>query len=1002
MRTTDRPYRTWLAVWLLVATLALAACGAPPNTDPPPGDDPGLSELLDAVDAEGNLDVEVAFTVVVGTEVGSLSTSAAGVVAPVLLEVDARTAGGRPFRAVLLGSSDSALAEGFAGDLRVRARATEVGGQRMLVGYAAVAGAGAPGRDPEFEGFAFLAARPDANLAGPPAGAVYNFDGEARFAGFCTEEHLTGAGLFRNLNASVRVVHAFLALQNERLGCEAGTQVASDARMHVESEVATTRLGAVLTGYGALEVRRGAVVATLPLFAIGVPERLSDAVRQERFEGVVRAGTIVLDPFAMSELDRVSGGTMFFRSLPASLADVAAGDLLVARPYPRMPNGMMRRVSAVRTVPTGVAIDTERAEFAELLEGGGFAFDRELGLDDVVDVVALAPGVDLSGFDAVVRDDGLGTSQFNLLPTIRFDQEVVDGVRVVGSLNLTVRPVVSFQCGGGLCTDPEIVGKFIATQTSEVALIGEAAFEETRRYDLVRINLATITILIPPVPVTITPVIVVSLTLSGSGEVAFEARMEQTLTLEVGIEKPTGGSWRTINELTRTFDFEPPTFEGSIEAEARLAVGGEVLVYGGLLAAGADLGGFVRFTGQLPGNPIWLLEGGVNSFAYFSIDVIVLSYEDEFKLFERTWTIAESENTPPTVDGLAFDSTYAPPVSSLGVASVDAAAPVRFSATVSDLEDGAGCCETWWLLTEPGGAIQRIDTFVGDPDVEFELDGPGRYELRAVAFDALGETGEATLVFDAVAVVTEPTIRLTLKQISVGSPAPGEPFTFQARFVDPFDPECCELAWRIRRLARVQDGVLSAIPGNPGLGLGGDEVIAEFRTTNPEFHLRNRTFNREGTYVIEVVPVGFAGITPSYDAPIARSITVQVDADAVNPPRSNALSVTPASSVRVGDEVLINWSVDFAELGPDRTVELTLRDVGATATTQLAFRMPGQVGGGSSVLGHVFTTSGDKVLQLIATDDEGLVSTFDLLVTVLPAIETFVGGGRSISNPLFP
>jgi hypothetical protein len=999
MRTTDRPKRAWRVAWVVALALAMAACGAPTSPGPTPGDDPGLTELLDAVDAEGNLDVEVSVTVVVGAEVGSLSTSAAGAVEPVLLEVDARTPGGRPFRAVLLGSNESAPAAGFEGALRVRARATDVGGQRVLVGFAAVAGGGAPGADPSFDGFAFLAARPGATLAGPPVGAVYNFDGEARLAGFCTEEHLTGAGLFRNRNASVQVVHAFLALQNDRLGCAPGTQVASDARMHVESEVATTRLGPVLTGYGALQVRRGEVVATLPLFAIGVPERLSEAVRQERFEGAVRAGAIVLDPFAMSELDRVQDGTMFFRTLPPSLAGVAAGDLLVARPYPRLPDGLMRRVSAVRTLATGVAIDTERAEFADLLDSGGFTFDRELGLDDVTAVTALAPGVDLSGFDAVVGD-GVGTSQFNLLPTIRFDQEVIDGVRVVGSLSLTVRPVVSFQCGGGLCSDPEIVGKFIATQTSEVALIGEAAFEETRRYDLARINLATITILIPPVPVTITPVIVVSLTLSGSGEVAFEARMEQTLTLEVGIEKPTGGSWQTINELTRTFDFEPPTFEGSIEAEARLAVGGEVLVYGGLLAAGADLGGFVRFTGQLPGNPIWLLEGGVNSFAYFSIDVIVLSYEDEFKLFERTWTIAESVNTPPAVAGLALDSAYVPPASTLGVPSVATTAPVTFSATVSDLEDGDGCCETRWLLTEPGGAVERIDTTAGNPEVEFALDEPGRYELRALTFDALGATDEATLAFDAVAAVTEPTVRLTLKQISVGSPAPGEQATFQARYDDPFDPECCELAWRIRRLTHVVGGVASAIPGRPGLGLGGDEVIAEFRTTSPEFHLRNRAFGREGSYVIEVVPtLAVGGIAPSFDAPAARAITLQVDADAVNPPRINALSVTPNALLRAGDEVLVNWSVDFADPGPDRTIELRERDVASGVSTQLALR----VGGGSVVYGHTFATGGDKVLQLIATDDEGLVSTFDLRVSVLPAIEDgFPDGGTRTRFPIFP
>ena len=1002
-------------VLVLALSLVLAACGGPPNGGPPSGGpttpdptpqptDSGLTELIEAVDTDGNLDVEVGVRVVAGPSPAGVSTAAAGVVTPVLLEVDATTPGGRPFRAVLVGSSERALAEGFEGAMRVQARATEVNGQPILVGFAALRDADATIGTVRFDGFSFLATRPGVSLVGPPVGAVYNFDGDAAFAGFCTEDHLTGAALFRNRNDSVRVVNAALGRLDERLSCAVGTRVTSDARVHMEGEVAGTRLGNVLVSYGAMQVRRGERVATLPLFAIGVPERLSDAVRQERFAGDVADGTYVLEPFAMAALEGVRDGTMFFRALPESLAGVEAGDLLVARPYPRLPEGLLRKVSGVRTLPQGIAIDTEPAELTDLLRDGGFAFDRPLTADDVVEAIAHSPGVDLSAFDAPAGE--VGTASLSLLPRIRFDEEVFAGVQVVGSLDISIRPVVSFRCAGVLCTQPAIVGKFVVDQSASVEVIGTAGFGGAKKFDLATIKLGTITVLIPPVPVTITPVLVVSLTVSGNGTVGFETRVEQTLTLEAGVEKPSGAPWRRVSELERTFDYDPPSFDGQVTAEARLALAAEARVYGGLLYAGADIGGFVRFTGQIPGSPTWLLEGGVNSFAYFGIDVIVISYEDEFKVFERTWPIASAPNAPPSIGEPVITTTYAPFV--LGEETIIPRAlvgePVSFATTVTDVEDGSACCEVDWFLTAPGGAITRQDSTGGNPEVEFTPTQLGRYTLRAVAYDAQRGSAERTLTFDVVSAfgLTE-LLEASLAQITFGAPQVGDAVTFEARFDDPFDLDCCELAWRVTRLGSLRNGLLDVgtpVLTDPTPGLGGDGVLAEFTTTSSTGqHLHTRTFDAAGLYLVEVTPLDGKALVfadgPSFNSLLTRRLEVTVEREPTNPPRVNWISTGPAE-VRVGEGFVFNWSVDWGTDGPDRSVRVLTRDEGSEIT--IAFRQPGQPGQGGNIAGWTYETTGTKTVTVIAIDDDGLTDTLEATIDVLPlfSVDVDVGGGGGL------
>ena len=120
----------------LISTLIfLISCGSSSSSTPLSSSE-GINELVDSADESSNLDVTLRATIVNSTTTQNLTTAAVGLVEPVLLEIDASTPKGTPFKALLLGSNEAVLQQGFSGEMRVRAKKTEVNGQALIAGLA--------------------------------------------------------------------------------------------------------------------------------------------------------------------------------------------------------------------------------------------------------------------------------------------------------------------------------------------------------------------------------------------------------------------------------------------------------------------------------------------------------------------------------------------------------------------------------------------------------------------------------------------------------------------------------------------------------------------------------------------------------------------------------------------------------------------------------------------------------------------------------------------------
>ncbi len=959
----------FILISLSISLLLLAACGGS-STSTPSSD--GLKDLINAVDANGNLDSTITITVKSTSLAKNLSTAAVGKVEPVILEIDASTPKGKPFKAILVGSSENALAAGFTGEMRLRGKKSQVNGESILVGYAAVLDKSSPKLesaqfDPsvtKFSGFAFLAVKEGVTLAGPEVGAVYNMDGKAALKGFCTNEHLVGASLFKNRLDTVRVVNATLALLNERLPCTDGQQVSADVMMNFESQVVDTHLGKVLSSYGVIEVMRGEDAYTMPVFTIGVPELLSERIKQERFEAKTADNVFTLTPFFMSEIESIAKGVISLRELPEGFEALKAGDLLVSRPFARIPNGLLREVTKVETSAQGVRIATRAAKLEQVIQEGGFSFSRPLTAEDLTADITGYDGVDFSAFNDIetlrnkalasqgLSAQALSSQALDLLPRVTINKTLVSGLKLEGYVDLGVQPVFEFSCRKAFCAELKVVGKFVVTEEAELALIGEYDLGYNKTIPLgPPIPLGTF-VIYAGIPITVTPSISFDATITATGEVDINVTATQSLTLEVGVEKPYGEGFKAVKSLEKELGFDVD-YSGSFEASARAAVRGSITVLG-TLSAYADFGPFIEFEAQFPGDPLWDLRGGINSFAGLEYDILFASDNVEFEIFERSWSIASAENTAPDIVDFVYEGAF---YEADGLVKIPPNSPITFRASVYDEQEGSDCCDILWSLNSSVDGFVTSSTTTGrNQSFNYTPTKEAIYTLTQKAVDAKGLskleqfefTAKPNSFFD-----TPPTF-VFFDRNPGANIQQNEDVTFRATIEHPTDPDCCDINWFV-------DGV-------------------SFETTSGRIHSFTTQFTPRqlGQHTVEarLKPGQFnlSGIPPK------RISTFTVDSGAVNqPPVLNELSVwrPEVGPFEVGEEITFYASFDDDShdgLGED-CCTLEFRDNSRLlATYTPPFTVP--------LFNQTYTTAGFKTLEVTAIDDDGAKTVASITINI--------------------
>jgi len=290
-------------------------------------------------------------------------------------------------------------------------------------------------------------------------------------------------------------------------------------------------------------------------------------------EVLIPPTTEVLDDEARSDLAEVDAdGTLTFDA-GAGIADtLEADDVVVAQPAAAAPEGLLRRVTAVRTLGDEVIVETTSAEPIEAVHEGSLSVSVPLDANDLRSSMALHSGVEVQDLSHTIDSD-FGTK---------------GALRASGTV--AIDPILDLDIG--IRCDDEVLGVCVEipdravrvrvglNEMADVTLEGREDLDFDEELPIAAHEFAPLTFSIGPVPVVLTPRLELYLTAAGSLSAELTFRTEQDLTLAAGFAFDSDSGFEDISETTTSF--EPGAVDFAGEADAHAAVGGryQLRLYG--------------------------------------------------------------------------------------------------------------------------------------------------------------------------------------------------------------------------------------------------------------------------------------------------------------------------------------------------------------------------------------------------------------------------------------
>lgn len=673
----------------------LVACGG--NQGPKAPD-----ELAELVGPDGLAQGSVFLEVLDQQAAHVISTQFhAAVGAQTVYEAVGTTPQGRPFKAVLLATEGSPLG-GFSGQMQLRARLVTAQGQVVLAGK--LISPSRPGR-----AISFIAGTHTTQFTGPTPGNTHELRGLAPIQGRCTEEGVEASYSFNNNGADVR--GGLLGVRNpgEALACTPG-ELVQEVAVSLDTVAIQTHLGILISFQGSLATRpnsgslntqsAGAMPATGLAVAQTLPpsSNIISLVPRSRVRELASRSGAELVSFNSTT------GALTFNSLQGNLTSLAVGDIIVSTPRLVAPDGFLRRVVSIQNSGGRVVVQTSRAVLNDLVEEADVSVTRNFSDLDAQQGLAWEKGETIYSAAQVAREyQRVGPATTGLDPISKeidwvvYDQDdnratTDDQIRITGRYEVEPQVVIKLKCQGFLCSQPDFTGKFVLDETANVVVSARLKKELSESSRLVRIAL-------PPITagfLVFIPDIVVDVSLEGEVRVGVEFEVTQTIDLETGVRYSSGNGWTPINNFSKTFNNTTPQFDASVEARATLSAALRLMLYG-VAGVSAEVGVFVELDAQYPGNPSWVLEGGLEGNLGVDLDLIVFQEELDVPIFETPpWQIARAPNTAPRFvelgPRLLCDDGYAARINNR----------VELRALTDDKEDGRGQGTIVWSSDRDG------------------------------------------------------------------------------------------------------------------------------------------------------------------------------------------------------------------------------------------------------------------------------------------------------------
>lgn len=318
----------------------------------------------------------------------------------------------------------------------------------------------------------------------------------------------------------------------------------------------------------------------------------------------------------------------------SSASQLASGRVISMGVSDSFPYGMLARVSSVNSTASGKTATLTQASIADIVPAG--QMDLSITPEPVASVSAAKKS------DESVKALQCDTSRS---ATAKASAELSAGFKISagwsgGSAFPPKVPKLSATATGSV--NARLSGSLSLNGEAKCTLTPQTLFPTPQR-------LAVFTVQVGPVPV---PVVIegqVTLTGSASANGSLSTSVSASASASAGVTY-SQGRFTPTKTFTRSFNYQPPTVNGSGEAGVALSPSVSVLLAG---AAGpeVDVSGGLKLTGNLvarPGEPWWKLTAPVSLGAKFKFDLWQLhAASPRYTLWSEEPVLAQAATTGP-------------------------------------------------------------------------------------------------------------------------------------------------------------------------------------------------------------------------------------------------------------------------------------------------------------------------------------------------------------------
>jgi PKD domain len=407
-------------------------------------------------------------------------------------------------------------------------------------------------------------------------------------------------------------------------------------------------------------------------------------------EVIIPATTKVLDKTAQAALETVQADTLTFTGTQA----IAIGDVLVSEPTTQAPNGLLRKVTGMRTENGKTILETRLAALTEAITQGRIKQTFPL-LGTDIEATNLTSGVARLQNNSGLRPKANSPSfSFN---KVLYDKDgnsatTADQIVLSGLLDLAIDVDIDVDVSpqfGFPPIDVDFLAKATFTEQSNLTLKGKENFALNKTLQVGEIRFRAYTFSILGFPVVVRPIIQLSIGVKGSVDGEVDISVSQKLVFVAGAKYDE--EWSNLSSFSNEFTVDSSTLTAALNATAFANVKFELLLYEAVgFYVKPEI--FVALDAQFPRKPFWKLDAGIGVDLGIEIDKWGIDKKWETRVFERRYPIAQSRNQAPSA--------------TLGVPSTaDLNRPVTFVAGATDLEDGSALNVTWTSNLSVDGVI---------------------------------------------------------------------------------------------------------------------------------------------------------------------------------------------------------------------------------------------------------------------------------------------------------